>query len=336
MMRWRPRLATVLFAVNLLIFLLPLGGIAVLRLYESELIRHTESELNVQGAFVASIYRAELVKCLTADSFKSMGLSGLSAYGVPIAAEFRSEVNPDDPWTPIEATLDLARDHIYLPARDPFEPDAPPDPMAQLAGERVTPVLQSAGRMTLSGIRVTDYRGVIVASTRHDFGKSLAAQEEVKQALRGERVSLLRQRIGEGPSPPLDSISRGSRVRVFVGMPVIEGDRVVGAVLLSRTPLDLSKALYRNRSYLLGGCAVIVLVVCIVTVMSTRLVTRPVKALIHQAKQVTEGEKGAASVPLRSPGTYEVDRLSQGACQNVGHAGKASGLHTRLCIQCIA
>jgi signal transduction histidine kinase len=315
MMAWRPRLATVLFAVNLLIFLLPLGGIAVLRLYESELIRHTESELNVQGAFVASIYRAELVKCLTADQLQSMGLSGLSAYGVPVAAEFRSEANPDDPWIPIEATLDLARDHIYLPARDPFEPDAPPDPMAQLAGERVTPVLQNAGRMTLSGIRVTDYRGVIVASTRHDFGKSLAAQAEVKQALRGERVSLLRQRIGEGPSPPLDSISRGSRVRVFVGMPVIEGDRVVGAVLLSRTPLDLSKALYRNRSYLLGGCAVIVLVVCIVTVMSTRLVTRPVKALIDQAKQVAEGEKGAASLPLRSPGTYEVDRLSRALAQ---------------------
>ena len=30
MMRWRPRLAGVLFAVNLLIFLLPLGGIAIL------------------------------------------------------------------------------------------------------------------------------------------------------------------------------------------------------------------------------------------------------------------------------------------------------------------
>ena len=62
MMRWRPRLAGILLAVNLLILLLPLSGIAILRLYESELIRRTETELNVQGAFVASIYRTELLR----------------------------------------------------------------------------------------------------------------------------------------------------------------------------------------------------------------------------------------------------------------------------------
>jgi signal transduction histidine kinase len=315
MMRWRPRLATVLFAVNLLIFLLPLGGIAVLRLYDSELVRHTESELNVQGAFVASIFRGDLLSMLTPDKLKGMRLSSRTTYGVPVAPEFRMENNPDAPWTPVEATLDLARDRIHMPAHSALETDILPDPVAKLAGERVTPVLLSAGRMTLSAIRVTDYRGVVVASTGHDFGESLATQDEVKRALRGERVSLLRQRISKGPSPPLDSISRGSKVRVFVGMPVILGDRVLGAVLLSRTPLDLSKALYRNRSYLLGACVVTVLVVCIVTVLSTRLVTRPVKALIHQAKQVTEGKKAAASLPLRNPGTYEVDSLSRAVAQ---------------------
>ena len=66
-MRWRPRLATVLLTVNLLIFLLPLGGIAILRLYESELIRRTETELNVQGALVASIYRSELLRQLRSN-----------------------------------------------------------------------------------------------------------------------------------------------------------------------------------------------------------------------------------------------------------------------------
>jgi two-component system OmpR family response regulator len=36
---------------------LPLGGIAVLRVYESALIRQTESELIAQGVFVAASYR---------------------------------------------------------------------------------------------------------------------------------------------------------------------------------------------------------------------------------------------------------------------------------------
>ncbi|MBI5570100.1 MAG: histidine kinase [Desulfomonile tiedjei] len=315
MTRWHPRLATVLFAVNLLIFLLPLGGIAVLRLYESELIRRTETELIGQGAFVASIYRSELLRRLTEGGSQSRGLAGLSAYGVAIPSERRRPDNPDEPWTPVEASLDLAKDQIHPPAPDASEPNLPPDPVAELAAERVTPVLLSASRVTLSGIRVTDYRGVVVASTRRDLGKSLAGQEEVSRALLGEHVSLLRRRLGEGPTPPIDSISRGSQVRVFVAVPVLEGNRVLGAVLLSRTPLDLSKALYRNRFYLLGGGAVVVFVVCIVTLLTTRLVTRPVSALIEQANLVSQGAKAAASVPLQNPGTYEVDRLSRALSQ---------------------
>lgn len=311
MMRWRPRLATVLFAVSLLIFMLPLGGIAILRLYESELIRRTETELNVQGALVASIYRTELLRYLTSRESRGMEVPTLSAYGVAMRAKPPRPKNPDDPWTPVEATLDIAKDRIHPRAPDAVESSLPPDPVAQRAGERLTPALLGAHMVTMSGIRVTDFRGMVVASTRGDVGKSISDHEEVSRALAGKHVSLLRERLDEGPTPPLRSISRRSRVRVFVAMPVIEADRVFGAVLLSRTPLDLSKALYLNRFYLIGGGAVIFAVMCTVTVLTTLLVTRPVKALIRQAEQVTQGEKGAASIPLRRPGTYEVDRLSR-------------------------
>jgi signal transduction histidine kinase len=94
-------------------------------------------------------------------------------------------------------------------------------------------------------------------------------------------------------------------------MPIIERDKLLGAVLLARTPLDLSKALHLNRYYLLGGGAAVLLLVCIVTIMTTLMVTRPIKALIRQAQQVTRGEKGAVPVPLANPGTYEVDLLSK-------------------------
>jgi signal transduction histidine kinase len=311
MIRWRPRLATVLFAVNLLIFLLPLGGIAILRLYESELIRRTETELNVQGAFVVSIYRTELLRHLASNELPGLKNPGISTYGVAIPAGLVRLNNPDDPWTPIEASLDIAKDRIHPPAPVAFQPDLPADTLAQLAAERVEPVLLSAHKVTLTAIKVMDYQGIVVASTRTDLGKSLTDQEEVKRALKGENVSVLRARIDEGPTPPIKSISRGTRVRVFVAMPVIEGDRVLGAVLLSRTPLDLAKALYQNRLYLLGGGTVILLVVCVVTALTTLLVTRPVKALIRQSQQVTRGEKGAAPVPLPNPGTYEVDLLSK-------------------------
>jgi len=97
MMRWRPRLASVLFAVNLLIFLLPLGGIAILRLYESESIRRTETELNVQGAFVVSIYRTELLRHLTSNELPGLKNPGISTYGVAIPAGLARSNNPDDP-----------------------------------------------------------------------------------------------------------------------------------------------------------------------------------------------------------------------------------------------
>ena len=317
-MRWRPRLATVLLAVNLLILVLPLGGIAILRLYESELIRHTEGELISQGAFVASIFRTELIRNLTSNETPGTKTQILRNYGVPMPPKAPRPANPHDPWTPIDAALDIARDHIYPPAPDSVQPETPPDPVAQLAAERVTPVLVNAQRITLSGIRVMDYRGVVVASTRADLGKSLLVQEEVRRALQGRHVSLLRQRYPEELTPPMGSISRSSRVRVFVAMPVIEGDRVLGAVLLSRTPLALSTALHQNRFYLIGGGTVILLVVCAVTVLTTLLITRPVKALIRQAEQVTLSDKGAVAVPLSRPGTYEVDHLSKALAQMSG------------------
>jgi signal transduction histidine kinase len=314
-MRWRPRLASVLFAVNLLIFLLPLGGIAILRLYESELIRRTETELIAQGALVASVYRAELLRSVNSGRAAGMSGSGLATYGLILPPKRPARKNPDEPWTPIEALLDIAKDRIYPRAPNAMEPDVPPDPVAESIGKRVTPVLLGAHRVTLSGIRVTDFRGAVVASTGGDVGKSLANHEEVKRALSGSYVSLLRQRVDEGPTPPIRSISRGSRVRVFVAMPIIERDRLLGAVLLTRTPLDLAKAMHLNRFYLVGGGVAVLLIMCVATVLTTLMITRPVKALIRQAQQVTRGETRTVSAPLKKPGTYEVDLLSKSLAQ---------------------
>jgi len=315
MMRWRPRLASILFAVNLLIILLPLGGIAVLRLYESELIRRTETELNAQGAFVAAIYRNEILKSLSSGEAARLGTSSLSAYGLAINRKPAGQKNPDEPWTPFEALLDMAKDRVHGRAPDAMEPEAPADPLAQSIGKRLTPVLLTARRFTLSGIRVTDFQGVVVASTTGELGKSLTGQEEVRQALQGEHVSVLRARVGEGPPPPVESISRGTGVRVFVAVPIVERDRLLGMVLLSRTPIGLSKALHLNRSYLIGGGIAILLAVLIVTILTTLLITRPVKALIRQAQQVAHGERGTVPVPLKHPGTHEVDLLSKSVAQ---------------------
>ncbi|MEO1370111.1 MAG: hypothetical protein AAFX50_23255 [Acidobacteriota bacterium] len=56
----RPRLRSILLLSYVLVLAIPLGGISLLRLYDSMLIRQTEAELIVQGAALSALYRAEL------------------------------------------------------------------------------------------------------------------------------------------------------------------------------------------------------------------------------------------------------------------------------------
>ena len=64
------------------------------------------------------------------------------------------------------------------------------------------------------------------------------------------------------------------------------------------------------------------LVVFIVTALTTLLVTRPVKALIRQAEQVTVVIKGAVAVPLENPGHVRGGSPVEGSGQDVCHPRK--------------
>jgi signal transduction histidine kinase len=306
-MPFRPKLRTLLLAVNLVVLLLPLGGIATLRLYESELVKQTESSLISQAALVASAFRRELLKQISIHE-EQVGGVDLSFYGNPIIVP--SPMVSNDLYTPIPPSLDLATAMIREPAEEAKEPIVLPYPLAVAAGEAIMPVILSAKKITLSGTRVVDHHGNVVASSGTEMGMSLLEREEVARALKGEPVSLLRQRIPDEPPPPLKSISRGTLVRVFVALPVIEQNQVLGAVIISRTPLDVMKALYLIRHHLIKGGLVLVLVVLVISTLTTLAINRPVKSLIQQADRVRRGDKGAAT-PLKNPVTQEVAHLSE-------------------------
>lgn len=309
-MSWTPHLRTVLLLVNTLILLLPLGGIAILRLYESELIRQTESELIAQGAIVAAVYREETKQVLENLPQTSLSPDEGTKYGSPVAEKWLNPPDPNSPLDPLSPKLDLAMDKVRPPADEATLPRESTDGIAETAAAAIQPILKAARKITLAGIRIVDFHGTVVGSTGSEMGLSLRKREEVRRALIGERVSLLRKRHAIVPTPPLESVSRRTRVRVFVALPVILDDRLIGAVVLSRTPLDIMKALYLNRYYFIVGGATIIVLVILVSVLTSRTISLPVKALIRQAELVTAGEKTAA-VPLAKPGTYEVDRLSK-------------------------
>jgi len=300
--RYHPSLRTLFLAVSLIVLLLPLGGIAALRLYETSLVQRTEASLISQGALVAAAYREELLR-----QFSAAGEDPV-AYGNPVAGMWRPA--RDIPFTPIDPKLNMASSDIRGPATEAESPAVPANHFAMEAGRALTPMISQAQKVSLCGIRIVDFNGTVVASSGAELGLSLLTREEVPRSLAGEPVSLLRQRISDEPPPAIDSLSRRTRVRAYVALPVVSGDRVWGAVVLSRTPMDMQKALYHHRHTLLQGGVVLLAAVLLITLITTLAVTRPLKQLVAQAEAVTRGRRNAVQ-PLPSPGTREVARLSE-------------------------
>lgn len=297
----RPRLRSILILINLVILILPLGGIGVLRIYESALVRQTESELIAQGVIIAAAYRA---------SFNRLaGKADVLGYGVPRTAPDHP-LKPGEPWRPRQAQLDLANDPIYPPPPEALPATNAPDTLAKNAGSELAAIIREAQYVTLAGIRVVDRHGTVVASTGEDRGKSLANHEEIQRALTGEYVSILRQRVSDAPQPKLDSISRGTRIRVFAAIPILRDDRVLGAVLLVRTPNNIKAAIWGKREALTQGGLILAAVVVLLSLFSALMISLPVRALIHQARRAARGEQGAIT-PLKFAGTREIAELSE-------------------------
>ena len=159
---FRLRLRTVLLVVSLFVLVLPVASIQVLRLYESALLRQTESALITQAAFVSASYRA--------------------AYSQVVdAAKTHPDASPTAPRLP-------QLDFVESPVHPPFPPAvAGPaaDPAALRAGANLTPVLRDTQTLALADVRVIDASGIVVATTGADLGLSIAGSDEVVEALAG-------------------------------------------------------------------------------------------------------------------------------------------------------
>ena len=293
----RIRLRTLLLFINLLLLALPLAGIWFLRLYESALIRQTESELVAQAAVLAGAYDAERGRLLAAGTAApEPQTTTASTLPVPLPAAIRT------------AGLDLAEDPILPPAPDPAPAATPALPIAAATGAALAPVLLDAQQVTLAAMRVVDANGTITATTGEDLGQSLAGFDEIRQALAGEPVSTMRLRAEAAPYVP-GGLNRSAALRVFVAAPVMADGRVVAAVLLSRTPRDLGQAIYGRRLDLAVMALLLLGVGLLLTLTVSRLVTRPLALLVAQAQRVAAGETGIVVAPER-PGPRELAELS--------------------------
>ena len=268
------------------VLLLPLGSLYFFRFYENELVRKTEVELISQSAVLATVYRELIGK----NSIETKPL-----------------------YTPVFPSLDLSKRDAIFPRRPQARFSASYNqtagyPAAQQAGKSMQHILKNTQRVTLSGIRILDSSGIVVAGSG-ELNRSLAHVREVKQALKGRYASVLRQRISDQPPPSIASLSRGTGIRVFTAFPIMDQGKVYGVVYMSRTPQNILKHLYSiKEKVILLSLVLLGLTSLIVMFISSRL-SRPIRELIDQTQKVTRGETETVEV-LKHPGTRELSMLS--------------------------
>ncbi|CAN5184667.1 ATP-binding protein [soil metagenome] len=296
-----PGIRTLLLATYFAVLLLPVAGIGILRLYESALLRQTEAELMAQAAVLSAAYRAAWLERAPPDALPAM----------PKVELQWSTKDYGGRWTPLLPQLDLADAPILPRPANAVPPAQPADPVARAAGKSLAPIVNEAQRMTLAGIRILDAKGVVVAATQdEEVGRSLAAQDEVAHALRGAPKAALRERDVDPADYSVISISRNTALRVFVAVPILAEQHVLGAVLVSRTPRNIVQTLYSKRYALLELAVILIATVVALAWFTGLAVVRPTRQLASMARRVARGEIRAVE-PLSRPMTREARSLSE-------------------------
>ena len=291
--KWRPSLGLVVLAILVTIGALPLASLGFLRLYENQLVRQAEGELIGQSAVLAAAL-AQAVERYP-DRASLLG---------PVVPDRRGSAVE----TALEPGLDLTRDAV-LPERPEAQAAPLPRPGAVVVGLELFALIQRTRVVTLAGFRVLDPNGTVIAGGR-EFGRSLAHLEEIESARQGTFRAVLRARSPREAVPPLYSLSRGTRIRVFTAMPVVVDGRLAGIVYGSRTPNNLLRQVYAESGKVALGLAILMGAIVGVAFVFARVVTRPIHALVARAAAIGRGETAPDS-PATHYGTREVALLGR-------------------------
>lgn len=272
-------LRTILFGTLLFVAALPGVAALSLRVYENTIVQQTEAELIAQSAVLAAAYRVDW-------------LGGRTDIPHPALA-------PEPP------TIDL-RAMPILPPQPAAEPGPPPEPHGAAVAAELLPVANDAASITLAATRLLDARGTVLIG-HADTGLSYAGLPEVQTALSGRSATVLRRRAGEAPHPWLALLSRAWGVRVHHARPVLLDGRVIGVVMLSRTPRGLFLGIWQDRGKILVGIALIFIMLLVLAGLLSRGIARPIDALARASEGVALGRVEMPETPPTA--AIEIARL---------------------------
>ncbi len=263
---------TLFWLATAIALLIPIFGIGVLRLYEVSLLRTTERQLIAQSIVVGESYR------------EAMNLAGTD----PIPPTTKGRLAPQKPR--------ITGETPYLPSVRTHENCQPQKLVPKKKMHRLSGLLKRAQMRNLSVVRVLDQKGCSVASSMTRVGRDFSNMPEVERALDGAYGYALRLRK-KGPIPPLDSMSRRGRIRVFTAVPVFADGDLIGVITASRTGLDpVSRLFQQRRSYLSLAALTLICVVILVFAASASIVG-PIRSLTEHARRLKAGTAKARWQP---------------------------------------
>ena len=287
--RWRPGLGGVILTMLVLVLCLPFAGLTLFRFYANQLVQQTEESLLMQAAVLTATYE-ELYR-FAAD---------LPPPDLP-AGEIRT-YRPLFPAVTVNPQTILGPRPDGQPATEPVT-----EPYREIA-PYLSHIAVGAQEQTLAGYRFLDRFGTVIAGSA-ETGVYLGHVQEVALALNGDTVSVPRRRIRSTAEPLIYRTSQGTRVRIFVAMPVMVGEDIVGVVYLNRTPNHIFRFLYTERLNLFSAFVFVLLSTGLIGYLFWRFVSRPIKSLATRTE--TFGASEARWEPLDHYGTREIETLAQ-------------------------
>ena len=302
--RYRPPLLVLLLLANLGVLALPITGTYLLfRLYEdTALVRDTEGQLIVQGTLIAALYK-------NAFERHRQGHAETGDYGLPVAAKWQPVDDEGDDGPPIRPSLSRLRNPVHPPVADSQGGGPQGDATAAQIGQEIMPLLVDAKKKTRTAIKVVDFNGTVVADSEGTRGASIAGRDDVGRALAGEPVSLLREPSASRHETQGENSVASNAVDVFVNIPIVAGQRVLGAVVLTRMPPRGVDALRKLPRRVIEISIVLLVLVVLFSVFTAVKINRPVRAIIEQTRRKIRDQNVSFRL-LERPVTREIAKLS--------------------------
>jgi signal transduction histidine kinase len=148
----------------------------------------------------------------------------------------------------------------------------------------------------LASIRILDPNGTILLG-RGDTGLSYAALPEIRAAAAGTTRTMLRARGDYRPTYALEWLSRAAGIRVEYVRPIVADGRVIGILMLSRSPRGLFLGIYQDRGKIALGAGLILLTLLILAGLLSRGISRPIEALSAATENVARGQVAVPEPP---------------------------------------